>query len=238
MLETSNHIGNGGERLLALLQIANSAFPTGSFSHSYGFETWIHDGVIRTPADAERRCRDWLRYGVATGDGVAMVSAFRRTLYSDMDGLVELNLKVDALKLGREAKEASQKTGAAFLSACRDVFRLKEISRLDAAMQAAGIQPHHALVYGVAAAGMGFSEGQAIETFLWSGFSNLISVAGRLLPIGQVELQRMIAASAPLVEECAEIARTRDESTMASFYAALDAASMRHERLATRLCIS
>jgi urease accessory protein len=238
MLDKPNHAGNGGERLFSLLQVANSSFPTGSFSHSYGFETWIHDGVIKTPADAERRCRDWLRYGVARGDGVAVVSAFRKTLYADMEGLVALNILVGALKLGREAKEASLKTGAAFLAASRDVFRLPEMIRLEAAMQGEGAQPHHAVVYGVTAAGMGFTEEQAIETYLWSGFSNLIAVAGRLLPIGQVDLQRMIAASAPLVEECAEIARTRDEEMMSSLYAGLDAASMRHERLATRLCIS
>jgi urease accessory protein len=233
-----NHPANGGEQLLTVLQIANASFPTGSFSHSYGFETWLHDRVIDTPAHAEQRCRDWLRYGVATGDGVAVALSFRKTLYDGMEGILPLNATVGALKLSRETREASQKTGAAFLAACRDVFKIAEIDRLEAMMRENRTPAHHAVVYGVAAAGLGFSESQAIETFLWSSFSSLVSVVGRLLPLGQVDVQRIIAAAAPLVEQCADIARGRDESTMSSLYASLDAASMRHERLGTRLCIS
>lgn len=229
---------NGGEQFLTLLHISNASFPTGSFSHSYGMETLIHEGTIRTPADAEARCRRWLRYAIATADAVAVAAAHRRTLYEKMDGIAALNAKVGAIKLGREAKEASLKTGAAFLAACRDVFELPEIIQLDREMEARSQPPHHAIVYGVATAAIGLGQRQAVETFLWSGFSNLITVAARLLPIGQVDLHRIIAASATLVEECAEIALSRDEDRMSSAYAGLDAASMRHERQPSRLCIS
>ena len=34
------------DRLLYLLQVVNSAFPTGAFNHSYGFETLIDSGEI------------------------------------------------------------------------------------------------------------------------------------------------------------------------------------------------
>lgn len=230
--------GNGNDHQLLLLQVANSSFPTGAFSHSYGFETLLSEGKIQSADDAQQWCRQWLRYGLACGDGVAVVSAFRKTLYEDMEGLASLTKAVEALKLSRETREASVKTGTAFLVACRDVFKLPEIERLGTSIRNGEFRAHHAVVYGVAGAGLGFSEAQTIETFLWSSFSNIVSVIGRLLPLGQTDVQRLIFEASVILEQSSEIARSRSEEQMCSLLAGLDAASMRHERLSTRLCMS
>jgi urease accessory protein len=229
---------NGGDQLLALLQVANASFPTGAFSHSYGFETWIAEGVVTNATTAETHCRDWLRFGIATADGVAVAAAYRDTLYDAMDGIVDLDRRIDALKLARETRSASTKTGAALIAACREIFKLDEAVRLDALVRSGETPGHHAVVYGVAGAALGFTEHQTVASFLWTGFSNLVSVVARLVPLGQVEAQRIVAAGAPLVEDCAEIARTRPVERMGSLLASLDTAAMRHERLPSRLCIS
>ena len=229
---------NGGDQLLALLQVANASFPTGAFSHSYGFETWISEGIVSDAATAEGQCRDWLRFGIATADAVAVVAAFRDTLYNDMGGIVVLDHRIDALKLARETRSASTKTGAALIAACRDIFNIEQAGRLDGLVRSGTTPGHHAVVYGVAGAALGFTEHQTVASFLWTGFSNLVSVVARLVPLGQVEVQRIVAAGAPLVETCAEIARTRPIERMGSLLASLDTAAMRHERLPSRLCIS
>jgi urease accessory protein len=229
---------NGGDNFLLLLQVSNSSFPTGSFSYSYGLETLIFERAINSAASAELWCRNWLRFGIACGDGVAVVAAFRRALYADLDGIGKLVQLVEALKISRESRDASAKTGAAFLTACRDVFKIPEIERLDAALKARKLRPHHAVVYGVAGAGLGFTEQQTIETYLWSSLSNIVSVVGRLLPLGQTDVQRILKDATGLIEQSAEIARSRDEAQICSMNSALDAASMRHERLHTRLCMS
>lgn len=229
---------NGCDPFLSILQVTSSAFPTGSFSHSYGFECWLADRTIATPEEAEIRLRDWLRFTVATADAVAVAHAFRAALYTEMAGIAKLNRTVEALKLSREARQASAKSGAAFMAAFRDIFRLEVTQRLALIMDAHGQRPHHAVVYGVACAGMGWSETQTVETYLYGSFSGLAAVLGRLLPIGQSDLQRIIAAAAPLILECSEIARTRPLNGMSTLNSALDVASMRHERLPSRLCMS
>lgn len=229
---------NGGDSTLLLLQVSNSSFPTGSFSHSYGLETLIFDGAINSPVTAEQWCRNWIRYGVAPGDGVAVTAAFRRTLYSGMDGISKLVQRVEALKICRESREASAKTGSAFLTACRDVFKIPEIEKLEISLKETHARPHHAVVYGVVGAGLGFSEQQTVDSYLWSSLSNIVSVVGRLLPLGQTDVQRILHQATPLIEQSSEVARSRSEEKMCSMNAALDAASMRHERLPTRLCMS
>ena len=230
--------GNGGDRLLALLQLANASFPTGAFTHSYGFETWISEDAVANAAEAERRCRDWLRFGVATGDAVAVVQAYRAALDGGVEKLAELDGLCGALKLGRETKAASTMTGRALLAACRDVFELEGMHRYGAMMAEGDCAGHHAVVYGIAGAGLALGEAETVTSYLWSALSNLVAVNQRLVPLGQVDAQRIVAGAGPLIDACAEIARSRPLKAMCSTYAALDVAAMRHERLPSRLCIS
>lgn len=230
--------GNGGDQLLALLQLTNASFPTGAFTHSCGFETWIHDGVVDDWREAERRCRDWLRHGIATCDAVAVVQSYRAALDGDAEKLADLDVRLAALKLARETRAASVMTGKALLAACRDIFELEGMRRYQAMMADGVCEGHHAVIYGVAGAGLALGETETVTSYLWSGFSNLVAVAQRLVPLGQVDAQRIVTAAGPLIDECVAIARTRAPERMCSTYAALDAAAMRHERLATRLCIS
>ena len=94
------------------------------------------------------------------------------------------------------------------------------------------------MVYGTLSVGLGLNETETVTSFLWSGLSSLVGVVQRLVPLGQSEAQRIIAGAGPLIDRCADIARMRDLQSMSASLAALDVASMRHERLHTRLCIS
>lgn len=237
-VQTNATNSNGGDRLLALLQVTNAAFPTGAFTHSYGFETWLHDGTILNAADAEQRCVDWLRFNLATGDAAAVALAYQCCVFNDMQGIEVIDRQVGAIKLSRETRSASIMTGAALVTSGKDIFDLPQIIRLGEKVAAGECEGHHAIVYGVLASGLGFSEKEAVTSFLWASFSSLVGVVQRLVPLGQTEAQRMVANAATLVERCSEIARTRELRHLSSSFVTLDIASMRHERLQTRLCIS
>lgn len=229
---------NGGDRLLALLQVTNAAFPTGTFTHSYGFETWLHDDTISNAAEAEARCVDWLRFNLATGDAAAVALAYRSCFLDDMAGLAEIDRHAGAIKLSREARSASIMTGTALIAAGRDIFDLPQIIRLSEMVARQECEGHHAIAYGVLSTGLGFTEQETITSFLWASFSSLVGVVQRLTPLGQTEAQRIVANATPIVEHCCEIARTRELRKLSTSFVTLDVASMRHERLQTRLCIS
>jgi urease accessory protein len=230
--------GNGGDPLLALLQLTNASFPTGAFTHSFGFETWIHDRVVDDAQEAESRCRSWLRFGIATCDAVAVAQAYRAALNGDAERLAFLDRSLGALKLARETRTASIMTGKALLAACRDIFELEGMQHYKKMMDDGDCSGHHAVIYGIAGAGLALGESETVLSYLWSSFSNLVAVAQRLVPLRQVDAQRIVTAAGPLLDECGTIARARAPERMSSGYAALDAAAMRHERLPTRLCIS
>lgn len=226
------------ERLLYFLQVSNASFPTGAFNHSYGFETWIDSEHIHDAASFETACRDWLIYGVANVDGAAVAHAHRAMKAGDIGALVALDDLVGALKLSREAREASDKTGHATLAAVRDIFEPKRLNQFEEAIQAGRCVGHQAVIFGAAAGDMDLPEHDTVLSFLQAAVSNLAGVASRIIPLGQVETQRIVLNAWPLLLNAARQARTIGLDEMGSAMTALDIASMRHERLHTRLCMS
>jgi urease accessory protein len=226
------------KKLLFLLQVANSSFPTGAFNHSYGFETLIDRGVISNAETLDIACRDWLLYGVAPVDGAAVVSTHRAASAGDLDQLVELDNLVGALKLAREIREASYKTGRAFMRAVLEVFQPSRMAAYAQAVKEGNCEGHQAVAFGVAAACFEIPEVETVLVFLQSVLTNLVGVAARLIPLGQVEAQRIIAKAKPLLIQAVKVAKSRKPEEFGTMTAALDIAAMHHERLYSRLCMS
>jgi urease accessory protein len=226
------------DSLLVLLQVANAAFPTGAFNHSYGFETLIEQGYIKDGPTLSHHCRDWVRFAVAPADGAAVALAHRAQQAGDIAALASLDETVGALKLARETREASIKTGRALLSALTDIFETEGLVTLTRAVQQGHCEGHQATIFGAGAALLGVAEREAVLAFLQSSLSNIASVGARLIPLGQVETQRIVARARTLLHEALEVALTRSLHRLGGAAIAFDIGAMEHERLETRLCMS
>ena len=226
------------EKKLFLLQIANSSFPTGAFNHSYGFETWFSDGRISDGASFETACRDWLIYCLSRSESIAVAKACEMMKLADHEGLIGLDVRLGALKLGRESREASLMTGQALLTAYMDIFDKPGLDGYARAVEAGDAEGHHAVVFGAICGNFDISGTDAVLTFTHAAVSSLVGVACRLIPLGQVETQRILKNTWPLLEETALQAVDSGIDDMNNAAANLDLASMRHETLKTRLCIS
>ncbi|GAB5469393.1 MAG: urease accessory protein UreF [Rhodospirillales bacterium] len=226
-------------RILYLLQVATAAFPTGAFNHSYGFETWIDREQINDAASFEVACRDWLQHAATPLDGVAVAHAQRFAVLGDAEGLITLDGQVGAMRLTRESRDASVKTGRSFLNTLCDVFETPPVlTDYVAAVRKGTCEGHQAVGFGAAAGVYGLSTGDSVLAHLQSSLSNLASVAARLVPLGQVEIQRILKRAWPLLMSCTEVAERTELNRMSANMVSLDVASMHHESLHTRLCMS
>ena len=70
--------------LTALLQLADAAFPAGTFAHSFGLETAIAEERVRDEASLEAWLRTYLRGSLATFDGAAFVLAARDEIAAEL----------------------------------------------------------------------------------------------------------------------------------------------------------
>jgi urease accessory protein len=82
---------------------------------------------------------------------------------------------------------------------------------------------------------LGWTGLEAASAFLYATAALLIGAALRLLPMGQLEGQRVLWGLHPLIERLAGEAARRDARDLWSFTPGLDIAGARHERLRARL---
>src|SRR5260221_700900 len=76
---------------------------------------------------------------------------------------------------------------------------------------------------------------EAASAFLYATGALLVGAALRLLPMGQLEGQRVLWGLHPVIERLAREAARRNVADLWSFTPGLDIAGIRHERLPARL---
>ena len=194
--------------------IAGAARPV-ALGESRGSQSHPQQPPRRTAQDAHRAQRD-----------------------GDLETLIAIDSTIDALKLAREAREASAKTGRALHVALTEVFDDADFFLLEAARRDGRCEGHHAVVFGVGAAALGISRADAVLAFLQSALGNMASVGARLIPLGQVETQRIVAQAQRLLRDAADVAMSRPLGILGGAAIVYDIAAMEHERLTTRLCMS
>ncbi|MBO1910625.1 hypothetical protein J4G37_38280, partial [Microvirga sp. 3-52] len=101
--------------LLQLFQIHDSAFPIGSYTQSYGMETYIQADLIRTKEDLIEFCTSFLFNNLVRSDAILIQEAYAAALNQDMDKLLELEQLCGAMKLAKESREASVNLGRQFI---------------------------------------------------------------------------------------------------------------------------
>ncbi len=221
--------------LLSLLQLGDSAFPTGGYAHSFGLEGYCQAGIVRDGEGLRRFLVAQLEGTAGPCDATATVAALGAMTGGDVDGCRRLDETVEAMKPVREFREGSRQMG-------RQTLRVSAALTRDARLAAysqevdAGLAPgHHAPAFGMAGGVLGWTGLEAATAFLYSTTALLVGAALRLLPIGQLEGQRVLWGLHPLIERLAGEAAARDARDLSSFTPGLDIQGARHERLSARL---
>jgi urease accessory protein len=216
-------------RLMAWL---SPAYPIGAFSYSSGIEWAVEAGDISNAATLER----WLAVMVAAGggfcDAVFLVHAFRAVADGDDAALRRVAELAAAFAPSKERHLETTAQGRAFLDTTRAAWPCPALDRLPAVWDGAVALP---VAVGVASAGHGIALAAALPAYLHALSANFISSGVRLIPLGQTDGQRVLAALEPVVAATAAHALVTglDDAGGAAFRA--DLASMRHETQYTRL---
>jgi urease accessory protein len=222
--------------LARLLQVSDSAFPTGSYAHSYGFEQVVALGLV-TDADSMQRhilAHVWPALVNFELPVVRLARAASRN--RDDLALVELDTIVDATKATRELREASRATGRQRLRAFLNAAPSLALVAFAQAVNEDRAQGHHAVVFGSGMAALPLNT--LLTSWAYQNVSGLCLASPKLLRIGQDAAQRVLTSV--LAPMDAGIARslqvTHDD--IGWFDPLVDLASMQHEIAHERLYIS
>ncbi|WP_291690901.1 urease accessory protein UreF [Bradyrhizobium sp.] len=218
--------------LYRLLTWLSPAFPVGGFSYSSGIEWAVEAGDIGDAATL----RDWLAAMLEDGSGFCdaafLALAHRAVGAEDAHALREVAELAAAFVPSRERQLETTTQGRAFIEIARAAW---SCDGLDHAISNCGGVIVYPVAVGLVSAVHDIPLPPALHAFLHALVSNWISAGSRLIPLGQTDSQRVLAALEPVVAATAvrAIAATLDDLGGATFRA--DLASLRHETQYTRL---
>ncbi|WP_448187795.1 urease accessory protein UreF [Azospirillum sp. sgz301742] len=191
---------------------------------------FVHDRATLT---------DWiaaiLEHGAGRTDAVLFAAAHRAVSDGDEPAFVWALERADVLRASRETALESSAQGKAFLSTVTAAWPLPGLEHWSAIIEAEARAPAHAVSVALCSALAGIPHGQALAGFLHAIAANLVSAGVRLVPLGQTDGQRALAALEPIVATLAQWAETASLDDLGSRAPMVDWTSMTHENQYTRL---
>jgi urease accessory protein len=224
--------GLNAAALYRLMAWLSPAFPVGAFSYSSGTEWAVEAGDIKDAATLQR----WLAVVIAQGgvfcDAAIFVHAHRAVAQRDDALLRETVELAGALAPSKERHLETMSQGRAFIEAARAAWDCAALGRLAALWDGAVAYP---VAVAVTAAGHAVPLAPALHAYLNAAAANLISAGVRLIPLGQTDGQRVLAALEPVTAAAAGRAMATPLAEIGGAALRADIASMRHETQYTRL---
>ena len=219
MIIKNGDIKNGdieASQLLLLFNWMSPAFPIGTYAYSHGLEWAIESGQVKSKTEVESWINDVITRGSGWNDAVLFVQEFQNQNVNDL---------ALALCSSRERYLETTQLGAAFMTASGVFTRIENLSQV--------------LAYPIAAAraskAMKIDPAHALLAFL-QGFSNaLISVAVRLVPLGQKAGLELMRDLMPMIADVARGALLARLDDLGSCTLMSDIASIKHETQYSRV---
>lgn len=211
--------------LQKLLTWLSPAFPVGAFAWSAGLESAIAASIVHDRASTQAWIEGVLTHGSLRTDAILLAHAHRAA--GDPERLRELAELCLALTPARERHEETTITGAAFAAAVR-AWPTPVLGNLPDPCP-------YAIAVGAVAAGHAIALDATLAAWLTSSVHSQVSVAVRLVPIGQSDGLAIMAALEPAIAAASELCQHAALDDIGGVAYAADIAQMSHETLTTRI---
>ena len=226
------------ERLLTLLQLTDSGFPTGGYAFSHGLEGLHALGLVKDAAGVEAFARTQIE---ETLRGIELPVVWR-TWHAAMDGdqarAVALDALLDALKPVPVHRVASTRIGRRFLESAAPLVAAESVVAYRDLVRNGAASGHHAVTFGIVTAGTGIPAMEATVAFGSASLQGYVAAAVRLGAIGQAAAQAIIHALHPALIDAIDAASRMELDELGGYGPLIDLAGLRHAAIANRLFTS
>lgn len=214
-----------GLALYRLMTWLSPSYPVGAYTYSHGLEWAVEAGWVTSAETAQA----WIGDVVARGAGFSDTVFLVETMRDDPRQVAEF---AAAFVATPELALESHAQGQAFSRISQDTWPSPVLDQLIERWD--GPYPYPVVV-GCVAKSHDLAEEDVALAYLHAFAANLVSAAIRLVPLGQTDGQRIIAALEPTVTDTVQQALKTPFEHATNTSLMTDICSMRHETQHTRL---
>jgi urease accessory protein len=224
--------------LLTLIQLSDSALPTGGFSHSFGLESYLERGTVTDAPSFEAWLHAYLQQLVFL-DPLAARLAIEAARRDDIARIQRIDHLLHASAVPRQIREAGVAMGLRMNRITAVAFAEAPVAaRYRAAVENGDCHGHPALVFALTAHDAGLSIRSTCTAYLLQVTSSLTQNAIRAIPLGQDAGQRILACARRLIPDLVDRVMELDEHHLGATAPGLEIAQMQHETQRARMFMS
>ncbi|WP_282637932.1 urease accessory protein UreF [Sphingobacterium thalpophilum] len=225
--------------LLTLMQINDSVFPIGGFTHSYGLETYITKGIVHDSKSAKVYAQTLLEHSFFYNDAAFFHKAWQLCeTKATKKKVAELDALVTAFKAAYEIRDASKKLGIRFLKLTEKLQPVKRCSAYLKAINAQEVHGHYAIAFAMFAQAQEIHYADALSAFYYNSLNGIMTNCAKLVPISQMDAQQILFKLQPLISRLVAAQPALADDLIGNCCIAQDIRCMQHEKLYTRIYIS
>jgi urease accessory protein len=204
----------------------------GAFAYSHGIEAAVEAQKIHDQASLLSWIDSVLEFGTGRADAILFCAAWRATQAKDLAALYGVAERAAALRSTAELGQETTAQGRAFSQTIAAAWPQDATTALLEDWDGPVAYP---VAVATASAGHGIGLNDSLCAYLHAFSANLVSAGVRLIPLGQTDGQRTVAALEEPILALAAVAPDLSLSDAGSATWMVDWCSMQHETQRTRL---
>lgn len=221
-------------QLLQMLQVCDSLFPIGAFTLSNGMETLVQKGDLKTARDVYLYIRNYLKILPYNELGLAALAA---KAASDEE-IISLDQRMSASRGPYELRMGSKRLCQRFLKTEDQIQVLDNLSRYARLIKEQHLTGCYGIAVGLYVKDHGIDLEKALVMYAYSLISAMVVGAVKLIPLSQMDGQRILNELFPEIEKAAGTAVECKKADIGIGGPGFDISSMEHEILYSRMYIS
>lgn len=225
------------EKEYLLLQVNDTLFPIGGYSHSYGLETYIQKGIVTNENTAAAYISQTLLYSLCLNELLSIRIAWEKANRADLEGILELEEIVRCSRTAREIRQAGEKLGSRFIKTVGALPVDYETEIFEAYVKLPGIK-NHSVAYGVFCCAAGINCIMALKHFLYSQASAMVTNCVKTIPLSQISGQKLLFHCQPVFDRVLQRLELMGEEELCAAAPGFEIRCMQHEGLYSRLYMS
>ncbi|PIC62659.1 urease accessory protein UreF [Sporosarcina sp. P13] len=226
------------EYYLPLLQLCDSNFPTGAFSHSYGLETYIQEDKVHDRESFVEWLTAFVHEQLIYTDGLACRIAYQALAQQDFETLWTLDHKLNVQNLPSETREGTQRIGQRMGKLMQSLYDIPILTDYMDRIQKKQSFGHPSIVFTIVGHHLKATSFATTLYFLYSTCSSLIQNAVRAIPLGQTDGQKTIQQFHDELVKATESIQQLEEEDFGVVSPGLELAQMKHEHVNIRIFMS
>ena len=223
---------------LKFMQSVDAFFPVGAFTLSNGLESYVLEERLQTPEDLKEYLHGFLMVFPYQDLGIAH---FAFTHGMDIKYLCKLDQLTGAMKGAKEVRLGSCKMGIRFLKARTAMHDCEEtLQWYRKLVKGHTLEGYYPIALGIYAASVFETEeeSQFLSMYGYSVISAIVNNAVKLVPLSQMDGQRILSECLPSLSEAVEQVQRINEEELGICGGAMEISCMRHEQLYSRQYMS